>query len=195
MAKSEKPTSGYAIASFVLGIFAVPFGWIPFFGWLLILLSGIFGIVALNHIKQGKSAGKGLAVSGLVMAVLGLALTVILLSSMFVSFIGAMSCNDMPCFVQKANQCTTASYTEKSSFGTITYSSRIEAGVCILTKRVVALNENEDAVIKALVEGKSMDCSYEKGKFNGQWTSSLVEGLEYCEGDLKEAIGTLILLV
>lgn len=40
-----------------------------------------------------------------------------------------------------------------------------------------------------------MECVYSPGQFNGQWTTSLIDGIEDCQGELKDAIGQLLLLI
>jgi hypothetical protein len=62
-------TSGFAVASLVLSIV-----WLAGFGS---LLGAIFGVVALREIRRapGQVRGQGLALAGLVIGVLGLALT------------------------------------------------------------------------------------------------------------------------
>ncbi len=62
---NEKPFSGFAITGFVLSFF-----------WFLIVpsvLAVIFSGVALQQIHQGKRQGKGLAIAGLVMGIIGVA--------------------------------------------------------------------------------------------------------------------------
>lgn len=102
----------------------------------------------------------------------------------------------MGCFVAKANQCQIAVYVEATELGKIMYSSKPgNSGNCILIKEVVELSQNEDPFLKKVLKGKKMECVYSPGQFNGQWTTSLIEGLEDCQGELKDAIGTLLLLV
>jgi|GEM_PF-584524 len=60
-------TSGLAIASLVLGILGVS------------ILAIIFGFVALSQVKKGKRVGRGLAISGLVLGFVWLALQIVLI--------------------------------------------------------------------------------------------------------------------
>ncbi|MBS3068469.1 hypothetical protein J4450_07210 [Candidatus Micrarchaeota archaeon] len=46
--------------------------------------------------------------------------------------------------------------------------------------------------MKTLLEGKSMTCKYENGKFDQRLVTSLIYGTEYCDGELKDALGQLI---
>ena len=66
----KKKTSGFAISSLVLGCLFL----IPFLGLLFSLLAIVFGIVALVKISNNKQVckGTGLAVSGLVLGVIGI---------------------------------------------------------------------------------------------------------------------------
>ncbi len=107
-----------------------------------------------------------------------------------------LKCSDMECFISNANQCKAATYEEVTDFGKISYIIKADdTGNCLLTKEIVELSENEDAVLKKALEGKKMECIYSSGQFNGQWLTSMIEGLEDCRGELKEAVGQLLLLV
>lgn len=66
----KQKTSGLAIASLVMGCLFL----IPFIGILFSLLAIIFGIIALVTISNNKQAykGNGLAITGLVLGVLGI---------------------------------------------------------------------------------------------------------------------------
>ena len=73
-------TNGMAIASLVLGIL-----WICGIGSILAL---IFGLVARNQIQesQGQQQGQGLAIAGIVLGAIGVALLVLGLIFDFVTF-------------------------------------------------------------------------------------------------------------
>lgn len=62
-------TNGLAIASMVLGIL-----WIY---WIGSILAVIFGHVALSQIKRTRAGGKGMAIAGLVLGYLGIAVLVV----------------------------------------------------------------------------------------------------------------------
>ncbi|MFH0701192.1 MAG: DUF4190 domain-containing protein, partial [Candidatus Woesearchaeota archaeon] len=93
-----KKTSGFAIASLVLGIFSILLGWIPFFGWILVVLAIVFGILALVNINKGFNSGRGLAIAGFILGAVGFILAVIVLIGTISSFLHSSSCNDMNCF-------------------------------------------------------------------------------------------------
>jgi len=105
-------------------------------------------------------------------------------------------CVDRKCFVTKADQCAPATYEETTAIGTINYSvSAGSGGSCTLTKQVIALDKKENDIIKKLLENKLLVCVYPKNQFNSQWLTSMIEGLDNCYGDLKDAVGRLLLLV
>ena len=59
-----------AVAGLVLGILAMVFCWIPFLNWILAILAIIFGAVGNGKAnKVGK--GKGMAIAGLIMGIIG----------------------------------------------------------------------------------------------------------------------------
>lgn len=62
-------TNGFAIASLTLGIL-----WLY---WVGSILAVIFGHVALKQIKRNGESGRGLAIAGLVLGYLGIAVLVV----------------------------------------------------------------------------------------------------------------------
>lgn len=70
--------SGMAIASLVLGIVAAATSFLPFINNLsfpLAVLAVIFGIVGIIGVARGKRSGRGLAIAGIVVAVVAGAVT------------------------------------------------------------------------------------------------------------------------
>lgn len=66
------PKSGMAITSLVLAIIAAATSFLPFINnlsFILVILAVIFGIVGLVGIGRGKRSGRGLAIAGIVVAV------------------------------------------------------------------------------------------------------------------------------
>ena len=57
----------------------------------------------------------------------------------------------------------------------------------------MSLNADESAEMKKALEGKSMMCVYEKGKFDTRLVTSLIFGMENCDGSLRDALGELII--
>lgn len=72
-------TNSMAIAGLVMGILAVTVG-LCCCGWLFGLLGIIFSLVALSQIKKNpeQQTGRGMAIAGLVMSILGLIASIVL---------------------------------------------------------------------------------------------------------------------
>lgn len=74
---------GMAVASMVLGIFGVLIGWIPVVGWfigfVLALLAIVLGATAIGNANKrpAEFGGKGMAVTGLVLGIVTLAIAVL----------------------------------------------------------------------------------------------------------------------
>ncbi len=82
-----KKTSEIAIASMVLGICSIIFGWIPVFGWAVILTGLILGILSLLKILKNKDiSGKGFAITGIILSSISLIIVVLLMVGMFTLF-------------------------------------------------------------------------------------------------------------
>ncbi|HWV48435.1 MAG TPA: DUF4190 domain-containing protein, partial [Microbacterium sp.] len=80
---APRPNNGVAVAAMVCGIVGVVFGWATFFIVLPVLVSiaaVILGHVALSQLKKTPAVGgRGMAITGLVLGYIPIALTVILL--------------------------------------------------------------------------------------------------------------------
>jgi len=99
------------------------------------------------------------------------------------------ACTTKDCFTSLANKCNSTNLTITEPAGVFRYSSSKD---CVFTKTLVSLNDNETQEMKNLLEGKSLTCSYEKGKFDRRWVNSLIFGTEYCRGELKDILGDLL---
>ena len=97
-------------------------------------------------------------------------------------------CTTKDCFIAAANDCNDITLTLTEDAGTFTYATN----GCVFTKTLVSTNVNETQEMKTLLQGKSLTCKYEQGKFDRRWVTSLVFGTEYCEGKLKDILGQLI---
>jgi hypothetical protein len=75
---NKRPVSGLAITSLVLGILTLLMFWIPILPLAPGLLAVILGAVALWSVRRGTASGGGLAVAGLLCAVLGMVPTALL---------------------------------------------------------------------------------------------------------------------
>lgn len=75
----KKPTSGMAVTGLVLGIIALISSVVPLLNLLsfpFVLLAIIFGAIGVFQTAKGTKGGKGIAISGLVLGVLALIVTV-----------------------------------------------------------------------------------------------------------------------
>ncbi len=68
-----------AVAGLVLGIVALVFCWIPFLNWILAILAVIFGAVGVSKANKIGGKGKGMAIAGLVMGIVGALLGVVVI--------------------------------------------------------------------------------------------------------------------
>jgi hypothetical protein len=66
-----KTGNGKAVAGLVLGILAIVFCWTSFFDVVLIALGVIFALLGLSESKRIGGAGRGMAIAGLVCALVG----------------------------------------------------------------------------------------------------------------------------
>ena len=72
--------SGMAITALVLGILAVVFCWTVIGGVLFGLVAIVLGFVASRRARRGVAAGRGLAIAGIVLGLLGLLLSIALIA-------------------------------------------------------------------------------------------------------------------
>ncbi len=85
-------TNGMATAGFVLALVTLFFGWIPVLGWIIWVLGLIFSSIGLAKAKNVEGKGKGLAIAGLIISLVGIVL-ILLLASVIVGILdmGAVS--------------------------------------------------------------------------------------------------------
>lgn len=95
-------------------------------------------------------------------------------------------CNTKDCFIAKANNCEDANINVTEDFGTLNYDSK----GCVFTKTLLSTNGTEET--NKLIIGKSLTCKYEMSKFDSRWVNSILFGIEYCEGELKDRIVDLM---
>lgn len=100
----------------------------------------------------------------------------------------ATTCTTKDCFISAANECNDITMTLTEKAGVIKYSSRD----CTFTKTMISLDAKETQEMKNLLEGKSLTCRYERGKFDNSWANSLLLGTEGCEGQLKDILVDLV---
>ena len=73
-----QPTNGLATASLVLGILGIALFW--FLGFIMSILAIVFGGVGLSRAKAG-APGKGVAIAGLTLGIVGLLLPLLVLTA------------------------------------------------------------------------------------------------------------------
>lgn len=97
---------------------------------------------------------------------------------------------DTAAFIAAANDCRDMSMTVTGGVGTFTYES---TSGCTFIKTLLRLNASEKQGMKTMLEGKNMTCDYTKGNFDSRLVTSLVGGMEYCNGELKDNLAKLII--
>lgn len=103
------------------------------------------------------------------------------------------TCHTAECFFAAANDCRKAKL-ELVDDANILWNFSVEAFCGGFKKTLVFLDEKEIADMKKLLEGKSLSCDYKQGNFDKRWLTSLIFGLENCQGELKEAVGQLLFI-
>jgi hypothetical protein len=73
------PTNALAITSFVIGIVALLLCWIPLLDLVLAAPAFILGILGLSRANSTGGSGKGLAIAGLVLGAISIAVTLLVL--------------------------------------------------------------------------------------------------------------------
>lgn len=101
-------------------------------------------------------------------------------------------CKDQGCFISAAKDCEEVSITLNEDVGVFKYTSSKN---CVFSKTIVSVNDDEALEMKKLLTGKNLTCKYEQGQFDERLVTSLLLGTEYCEGELKDIIGKLIVFV
>jgi len=98
-----------------------------------------------------------------------------------------ITCSINDCFASAADSCRTVNMARDEDFGTINYAEKD----CIFTKTIVTANDSPE--MKKLLEGKSLSCAYEEGNFDSRLLTSMIEGVDNCNGDLKVIMGELLI--
>ncbi len=103
----------------------------------------------------------------------------------------AKSCEDNSCLIDSANSCKSAQLAQNVEGSTFNLRTR----GCFLIKTASSLNESEPPEIKELIEGKSMTCKFDKGQFDARWVNTLALGIEACEGELRDSLLELSVVI
>ena len=69
---ATRPGAGLAITALILGIIALLFFWTVIIGVLLGLVALVLGVIASGRAKRGVSSGRGMALTGAILGLLGL---------------------------------------------------------------------------------------------------------------------------
>jgi thiamine transporter ThiT len=72
-----------AVAALVLGILSIVLSWIPYVDFVLAVLAIIFGAVGLSAANKRGGAGKGMAITGLVLGVVTIVLGIIFIAVVY----------------------------------------------------------------------------------------------------------------
>ena len=96
---------------------------------------------------------------------------------------------DTAAFISAANDCRDMNLTVTTTVGTFSYQSTSD---CALLKTAVKMNASETAEVRKMLEGKSMVCGYTRGNFDPRWVTTLIGGIEYCHGDLRDGLAQLV---
>ncbi len=98
------------------------------------------------------------------------------------------SCADKACFIQKAESCQPARFTQDEKGTLVQYTTKN----CIFTKKIIKVSSQEQERIREAVTGKSMSCSYQQNYFNANWINTMTIDIQECEGSLKDSILQLL---
>ncbi|MFH1089401.1 MAG: hypothetical protein V1716_03190 [Candidatus Uhrbacteria bacterium] len=105
----------------------------------------------------------------------------------------AKKCDGAECFVDLANKCDAVKWqtTDKAGMEWLYYSSPY----CRFEKKLLTITGNESQEMKKVLAGQGLSCDYKQTKFDSLWINSLIFDLEPCNGELKESIAKLLLLL
>lgn len=70
--------NGMAIAALVLGLLSIPAAFTVYIGAILGVLGIVFGVLGLSRARRRGGRGRGMAIAGLITALAGLAISVVL---------------------------------------------------------------------------------------------------------------------
>lgn len=94
------------------------------------------------------------------------------------------SCATEPCFINKANKCQTATFSNIIEGTTFKY----ETNNCVLRKTVIKMAKDEPENIINEFKGKNMLCVYKENDFSPLYINTISGMLNTCEGELKTSI-------
>lgn len=153
----KKPTSGMAITGLVLGLIAFISSVVPLLNLLsfpFVLLAIIFGAIGVFQTVKGTKGGKGIAISGLVLGVLALLVTVAMYGGAAASADNASS--------SASSSSTTTEQTAASSDAASTGASSDEASQSAAAE--AAAEQQADAPYVVTIDGAEMGTDYQGEK-------------------------------
>ncbi|MBT4541188.1 hypothetical protein HOC35_06780 [Candidatus Woesearchaeota archaeon] len=98
--------------------------------------------------------------------------------------LGITECDNEQCFFEMANQCKSVTYKIDEAGTVYNFESSKD---CVFTKTITKVSDTEPQDIIDLFEGKALTCEYTKESFETKWVTTLLGGLDECNGALKEA--------
>ena len=96
---------------------------------------------------------------------------------------------DKTCFIEQANNGNSVKVQEDFAGSTLEY--RYKDGE--LTKEIIAFSEDEPQEVVDLLKGKTLTCPAEG--IVDEYIDSLLSGIEFCEGDLKDIVYDIDILI
>ncbi|MFH0713594.1 MAG: hypothetical protein V1722_03550 [Candidatus Micrarchaeota archaeon] len=142
---------------------------------------------ALQENKPGL--GKFLGIVLIIFVVLFVIIFLVAFGSIFAYYLfsaqNAAACDSKDCFITHAQSCENATLNFNETYGLVHYNT---TGNCTFTKTLVHLQAGESIEMKSAIEGKSLTCAYTKDNFNENLVNDLVQGIENCQGELKNTI-------
>jgi uncharacterized membrane protein YhaH (DUF805 family) len=173
-------TGPQAGAIYVLAFF------LPLF---LVSISTVIYCIRRIKAKQKTKSGIVLEIMLILFSSFGIMLSVLmLLAVLLVPMPARPVCADKQCFISLAQKCTGASIVIDEDYGNVNYTVTDK---CVFTKKIVRLKEAGE--LANIVDGASLTCDYEQGKFDERWVKTMIYGLEPCDGYLKQLIGGLMI--
>jgi len=125
---------------------------------------------------------------------LGFAVAAIIFFTIVTVFhLGAKTCDNVECFIAKANNCMAVKWRTVDSVGMEW--SFYASSFCRFEKKLLTITGNESEGMKNVLEGQGLSCDYKKNLFDSMWVNSLIFNLEPCQGELKESIAKLLLFL
>ena len=78
--QTQQPSNGLGTTGFVLGLIGLVLSFVPVIGmiaWPLVILGIIFSAVGFSKAQKGRATNKGLAITGLVVSIVGLGVCIV----------------------------------------------------------------------------------------------------------------------